>query len=243
MRIAYTLVSAAYFSIAILRLRLKETLPPPTQKSKLSIQNAFRGYVTSVKEGISVWKKVPKSAFNLFLAIIIINGLVVSCQAYFVVYATSILKMSLEQWAIVVTFRYLTIAIPGILAGLSMDIMGRKRFLILGYLLYVPGMLLFINADFNMLLLAFFFFGLGNLLQLNSYTVLMGDLVPRNLRGTVTGCLQFFMFIIQAVLQIVVGLLYAFVSPQLPFLLLAATAIPLSIFVFWKVYEPSVREA
>ena len=116
----------------------------------------------------------------------------VSCQTYFVVYATSILKVSLEQWAIVVAFRYLTIAIPGILAGLSMDVMGRKRFLILGYLLYVPGMLLFVNADFNMLLLAFFFFGLGNLLQLNSYQVLMGDLVPRKFRGTVTGCVTIF---------------------------------------------------
>jgi MFS family permease len=94
-----------------------------------------------------------------------------------------------------------------------------------------------------MLLLAFFFFGLGNLLQLNSYTVLIGDLVPKSFRGTVTGCMQFFMFLMQAVLQIVVGLLYVFVSPQLPFILLAVTAIPLSIFVFWKVYEPSVREA
>lgn len=75
-------------------------------------------------------------------------------------------------------FRYLSIAVPGIIAGFTMDVMGRKRFLILGYLLYVPGMLLFVNADFNMLLLAFFFFGLGNLLQLNSYQVLMGDLVP-----------------------------------------------------------------
>lgn len=104
-------------------------------------------------------------------------------------------------------------------------------------------MLLFVNADFNMLLLAFFFFGLGNLLQLNSYQVLMGDLVSRGLRGTVTGCLQFFMFLMQAILQIIAGLLYAFISPSLPFLLLAAAAIPLSIFVFWKVYEPGVKEA
>lgn len=103
-------------------------------------------------------------------------------------------------------------------------------------------MLLFVNADFNMLLLAFFFFGLGNLLQLNSYQVLMGDLVPRGLRGTVIGCMQFFMFIMQAILQIFVGLLYAFVSPSLPFLMLAVAAIPLSIFVFWKVYEPIVKE-
>jgi len=242
MRIAYTIVAFAYFSIAILRLRLKETLPSIEKSELPSLINVLKIYPKSVKEGIYVWRKVPKSAFNLFLAIIIINGLVVSCQTYFVVYATSILKISLDQWAIVVAFRYLSIAVPGIIAGLSMDVMGRKRFLVLGYLLYVPGMLLFVNADFNMLQIAFFFFGLGNLLQLNSYQVLMGDLVPRGLRGTVTGCIQFFMFITQAVLQIVVGLLYAFVSPSLPFLLLAATAIPVSIFVYWRVYEPIVKE-
>jgi MFS family permease len=242
MRIGYTIVSVSYFSIAILRLRLKETLPSLEKSERTSLINVLRLYPKSVKEGINVWRKVPKSAFNLFLTIIIINGLVVSCQTYFVVYATSILKISLGQWAIVVAFRYLSIAIPGIIAGFSMDVMGRKKFLIFGYLLYVPGMLLFLNADFNLLLLAFFFFGLGNLLQLNSYQVLMGDLVPRGLRGTVTGCVQFFMFIMQAVLQIVVGLLYAFVSPSLPFLMLAVIAIPLSIFVYWKVYEPSVKE-
>jgi len=242
MRIAYTIVSIAYFSIAILRLRLKETLPSVEKIERPSLINVLRIYPKSVKEGIYVWRKVPKSAFNLFLANIILNGLVVSCQTYFVVYATSILKISLGQWAIVVAFRYLSIAVPGIVAGLSMDVMGRKRFLILGYLLYVPGMLLFLKADFNLLLLAFFFFGLGNLLQLNSYQVLMGDLVPRGLRGTVTGCIQFFMFIMQALLQIIVGLFYVFVSPSIPFLLLAVAAIPLSIFVFWKVYEPSVKE-
>ena len=89
---------------------------------------------------------------------------------------------------------YLTISIPAIIAGFSMDVMGRKRFLILGYLLYVPGMLLFLHANFDTLLLAFFFFGLGNLLQLNSYQVLMGDLIPRNIRGTAIGSLQFFMY-------------------------------------------------
>lgn len=242
MRIAYSLTATAYFVIALLRFRLTETLPPMGEKVRFNFVDTVRSYPKAVKEGICVWRKVPKSAYNLFLAIIIVNGMVVSCQTYFVVYATSVLNMSLEQWALVMTFRYLTIAIPAILAGFSMDVLGRKRFLILGYLFYIPGMLLFINADFNMLLLSFFFFGLGNLLQLNSYQVLMGDLIPRNLRGTATGCLQFFMFIIQAILQVLVGLTYVYVSPQLPFLLLAFTMLPLSLFVFWRVHEPKIRE-
>jgi MFS family permease len=242
MRIAYTIVSVAFFAIAVLRLKLKETLHVEAAVQRPSVIDVLRNYPKAVKEGIYVWRKVPKSAFNLFLAIIVVNGIVVSCQMYFVVYATDVLKMSLTKWAAVTAFRYLSIAVPAILAGLSMDVLGRKRFLILGYLLYIPGMLLFINADFYRLLLAFFFFGLGNLLQLNSYQVLMGDLVPRGLRGTVTGCLQFFMFLMQAFFQILIGVLYAFVSPQLPFLLLAVAAVPLLIFVLWRVHEPNVRE-
>jgi MFS family permease len=242
MRVAYTIVMVAYFATATLRLRLKETLPPNDAKSRPKIVEALREYPKSVKESIGVWRKLSKSAFYLFLANISINGIVVSCYTYFVVYATSVLNITESQWALVMAFMYLTIAIPGILAGLSMDIFGRKRFLIIGYLLYVPGMILFVNADFNMLLLAFFFYGLGNMLQLNSYQVLMGDMIPRNLRGTATGCIQFFMYLSQALLQVLVGFLYAFVSPQLPFLLLAAAAVPFAVLVALKVFEPSVKE-
>jgi MFS transporter, DHA1 family, tetracycline resistance protein len=243
MRVAYTIVSIAYFSMALMRLKLKETHPAPPDTPKVTVLAALREYPKAVKEGLSVWRHVPKSAFNLFLAVIIVNGLIVSCQTYFVVYATSVLKVTLDQWAIVMAFRYLSIAIPGILAGLSMDRFGRKRFLILGYLLLIPGMLLFISADFYLLLLSFFFFGLGNLLQLNSYMVLMGDLVPKNMRATATGCLQFFMFIMQAILLVIVGYLYSYVMPQLPFLLLASTALPLAVFVFLRVHEPTEKEA
>jgi MFS family permease len=242
MRVAYTIVMVAYFATATLRLRLKETLPPNDAVSRPKIVEALREYPKSVKESIGVWRKLSKSAFYLFLANISINGIVVSCYTYFVVYATSVLHITELQWALVMAFMYLTIAIPGILAGLSMDIFGRKRFLIIGYLLYIPGMILFVNADFNMLLLAFFFYGLGNMLQLNSYQVLMGDMIPRNLRGTATGCIQFFMYISQALLQVLVGFLYAFVSPQLPFLLLAAAAVPFAVLVALKVFEPSVKE-
>jgi MFS family permease len=72
--------------------------------------------------------------------------------------------------------------------------------------------------------------------------VLMGDLIPRNLRGTATGCIQFFMYLSQGLLQILVGFLYAFVSPQLPFLLLAVVAVPFAMLVMFKVSEPTVKE-
>ena len=242
MRVAYTIVMVAYFAAATLRLRLKETLPSNEANGRPKLMEAIREYPRSVKESLSVWRKLSKSAFYLFLASIGINGIVVSCHTYFVVYATSVLKITESQWALVMAFMYLSIALPGILAGLSMDVMGRKRFLMLGYLLYVPGMILFVTADFNMLLLAFFFYGLGNMLQLNSYQVMMGDMIPRSLRGTATGCIHFFMYFSQALLQVLCGFLYAFVSPQLPFLLLAVAAVPFVMLVMFKVSEPTVKE-
>jgi MFS family permease len=242
MRVAYTIVTVAYFATAALRLRLKETLPPNDAGRRPRILDALREYPKSVKESIGVWHKLSKSAFYLFLASMSVNGIVVACYTYFVVYATSVLSITESQWALVMAFMYLTVAIPGILAGLSMDVMGRKRFLILGYLLYIPGMILFVNADFNLLLLAFFLYGLGNMLQQNSYQVLMGDMIPRNLRGTATGCIQFFMYLLQALLQVLVGFLYAFVSPQLPFLLLATAAVPFALLVAFKVSEPKIKE-
>ena len=242
MRVAYTIVMVAYFATATLRLKLKETLQPNDAGGRPKILEALREYPKSVKESIRVWRQLSKSAFYLFLASIIINGIVIACYTYFVVYATSVLGVTESQWAIVMAFMYLTVAIPGIIAGFSMDVFGRKRFLILGYLLYIPGMLLFVNADFNTLLLAFFFYGLGNILQLNSYQVLMGDMIPRNLRGTANGCIQFFMYLTQAFFQILVGFLYAFVSPQLPFLLLAVAAVPFAFLVALKIVEPDVKE-
>lgn len=243
MRLAYTIVMIAYFATATLRLKLKETLPSTDSEGPPRIVEALREYPKAVKESINVWRKLSKSAFYLFLASIGINGIVVGCYTYFVVYATSVLQITESQWAFVIAFMYLSVALPGIVAGLFMDIKGRKIFLILGYLLYAPGMLLFLTADFNMLLLAFFFYGLGNTLQMNSYQVLMGDMIPKKLRGTANGCIHFFLYLVQAILQITIGFIYAFVSPQLPFLLLAAAAIPFAAIIAFKVSEPEDKEA
>src|SRR3990170_2650223 len=242
MRLAYTVVLVAFLSAAALRLKLKETLPSNSRQPRRGILDAFRRYPECARECWQVWGKVPKSAFYLFMTSTVINGLVVSCQLYFVLYATQILEITASQWATVMAFMYLSTALPVILAGMRMDIVGRKRFLILGYLLHIPAMLLFVTADFNLLLVAFTLFGVGHTLSMNSSQIILGDLVPRELRGKAVGAIQFFMYLAQAGLYLLVGFLYAYVSPQLPFILLAAAALPLSVVVLRKVFEPSVKE-
>ena len=242
MRIAYTVVLLAYLAAAAIRIKLVETLPSNGENRRPKILEAFREYPKVVRESWQVWGKVPKSAFYLFLTTIGINSLVAGCQIFFVIYATDVLKITGAEYAIVMALMYLSIAIPAVLAGFRMDIRGRKSFLILGYLLYIPAMLLFVVADFYLLLLAFFLYGLGNLLRVNSSQALLGDLIPRDLRGKAVGFLQFFLYLAEALVYLLVGFLYSFVAPWLPFVLLAAASVPLGLLVLFKISEPSVKE-
>ncbi len=242
MRIAYSIVLVAYIIAAFIRLKLKETLVSNGENGRPKILQAFRDYPKVVRESWQVWSKVPKSAYHLFLTTIGINGLVSGCQIFFVIYATEVLKITGTQYALIMAFMYLSIAIPALLAGFKMDTMGRKKFLILGYLLYIPAMLLFVVADFYILLAVFFLFGLGNMLRVNSSQVLFGDLIPRDLRGKAVGFLHFFLYFTQAFVYLFIGFLYSYVAPQLPFLLLALAALPLALFVSFKISEPSIKE-
>lgn len=242
MRLAYTIALLTYLAAATLRFKLKETLLPNKMGGFPNLLAAIREYPKSVKESVHVWRKVPSSAFYLFLAYSGITSLVAGCQMYFVVYATSVLHLDKVQYAVAVAFMYLSISIPALLAGFRMDVSGRKRFLILGFILYVPAMAIFVNANYQMVLLAFFLFGLGQMLQGTSYNSLLGDLTPKDLRGKVIGCGQFFMYLSQAIAQLVMGALYQYISPLTPFLLLAVGAIPLSAVVALKVFDPTAKE-
>ncbi|HKZ88164.1 MAG TPA: MFS transporter [Candidatus Bathyarchaeia archaeon] len=242
MRIAYSIVLVAYLAAAALRIKLKETLPPNGNQSRPKILQAFREYPQVVRESWQVWSKVPQSAFYLFLTTIGINSLVAGCQIFFVIYATQVLKITGSQYAIVMALVYVSVALPALLAGFRMDATGRKRFLVLGYLLYIPAMILFVVSDFTLLLVAFFLFNLGNILRVNSSQVLLGDFIPRNLRGKAVGFLQFFLYLTQAFVYLGVGFLYSFVAPWLPFVLLAAAAVPLGVLTVLKISEPEVKQ-
>jgi MFS family permease len=242
MRIAYTIAFAAFFAASTLRIKLKETHTSNNCERFPNLLEALREYPKAVREGLQVWQRVPKATLHLYTIMSAITSLVAGCQMYFVVYATNVLNLDKFQWAIVTAFMSVSVAVPAILAGSRMDVAGRKRYLIISLLLYAPAMLIFLNASFNTLLISFFLFGLAQTLLGTSYNSLVGDLTPRDLRGKVIGCGQFFMYLSQAITQLLAGALYSYVSPQLPFILLAIGAIPLAIIASVKILEPSAKQ-
>ncbi|MCW4006007.1 MAG: MFS transporter [Candidatus Bathyarchaeota archaeon] len=242
MRIAYAIVLVAYLVAATLRLKLKETLPDCDSIGRPQVLQAFKKYPQIIRESWAVWGKVPKSALYIFLTNLGINGLVASCQIYFVLYVTEHLGLSAFDYSLAMTIMNLSLVLPALLAGLKIDGIGRKRFLVLGYALHVPAMLLFVVSDFYLLLVAFFLFGLGNMLRFNTSQIMLGDVIPRALRGKALGFQQFFLSLTQAFIYLLIGYLYSYIEPSLPFLLLAIAAIPIGLIAAFKIHEQEHKE-
>ncbi|HVP40581.1 MAG TPA: MFS transporter, partial [Candidatus Krumholzibacteriaceae bacterium] len=164
MRIAYAIAMIAYFAAALLRARLKETLPSFSGDDHPNFLAAFKEYPQSVRESLGIWSRIPRSAYYLFISNAVINSLIVGCSTYFVIYATENLNISNFQWALILALGAFTVAVPSVIAGLRMDVVGRKNYLIASFLCYIPAMVLFVFGNFYVLVLAFFLFGLGQVL-------------------------------------------------------------------------------
>jgi MFS family permease len=62
------------------------------------------------------------------------------------------------------------------------------------------------------------------------------------MRGKAVGFLHFFLYLAQALAYLLVGALYSYVAPWLPFVLLAIAAVPFGIVTMLKVSDPKIKE-
>jgi hypothetical protein len=62
------------------------------------------------------------------------------------------------------------------------------------------------------------------------------------LRGKAVGFLQFFLYLTQAFVFLIIGFLYSFVATWLPFILLAFASLPLLLIVMFRISDPKTKE-
>jgi len=258
MRTAYAIVTTFYLAAATVRLKLKESME---NTEKLSLREAFRSYPKALKEGINVWKVVPRSMFFLFLSELAVRFSFAMSQVLFLVYAFNVLQiggtphpelyapekdpalqLARIQWGYVMIVLFVCMVILAFPAGKFLDKVGRKIPLILSNLLIIPAVLLFVFGNYLALFLAMPLVGFSMLLGFSSYQSLFADLVPQAQRGKVTGSMNFFSYILMALGGAAGGLLYDKVSPQLPFLLMIVFAVPSTAIILSYVHEPKPEE-
>jgi MFS family permease len=257
MRIAYTIVMALYLTAAIVRLRLKESIK---DVEKMNLREAVRSYPKALKEGIRVWKVVPKSMRNLFFSELIMRFAFTLPQFLFLLYAYYQLQIggtpnpalppeldpALQQarvlWGYVMTALFMCMIFLSFPVGRLLDKIGRKKPLIVSNILVIPAILLFAYGNFLTLFIAMPLVGFAMLLGFSASQALFADLVPQTLRGKVTGSMNFFTYVLMALGGAIGGFLYDAVAPEAPFLLTVILIVPSTILILRYVHEPKPEE-
>lgn len=258
MRIAYTIVTIFFIAAAIVRLKLTESVK---ETGKVSLNEILHSYPESLKQGINVWKLVPRSTLFLFFSTIILRASFAMVMGLLLVYAFYFLQIggapqpqiyppemdpALQHartlWGFVMIALFLTMIVMSFPVGKLLDRVGRKIPLVISGVLAIPSILLFVYGNYLSLFIAMPLLGLAQLLGFSAYQSLFADLVPQAQRGKVTGSMHFFTYISMALLGLAGGLLYDNISPQVPFLIMVILIIPSILITAFCIKEPRPEE-
>jgi MFS family permease len=255
MRVAYAVVTMFFLAAAILRIRLKESIKNP---EKIRLREVLNSYPKAVKEGIGVWKQVPRSALSLLFGSLLARFSFTLTGLYFLIYAIYVLQiggpptlgldpdpaieLAYIKWGLVMLVLFATMIILAFPCGKLIDKVGRKIPLLLSTLLIVPSVLLFVYGNYATLFIVMPLVGFSQLLAFSAFQALFADLVPQEKRGKAIGSMNFFTYIFMAFGALAGGVLYDTVSPQFPFLLMIVLVIPQFLLILFFVHEPERRE-
>ena len=251
MRICYFILVALFLIAATLRSRLRETVG---EGGSIDRREFVSSYPRAIREGVAVWRKVPRSMIYLFLSTLVGTLGFALGMLLFNVYAVdtydaygnlvheSVLHISTVDWAILGMFLFVTMIIFAIPVGKLVDKVGRKIPILLGLGLLAPSSLLFVYGDLPKLYICMPLFGLAQILLMVGFSALQADLVPKEQRGKIIGSSNFVNYIIMALGTLAGGFIYEHVSPQLPFLIPVVFVVPEILIILFLVHEPEKRE-
>jgi MFS family permease len=235
MRIIYLIMTTLFLIAAIWRLRLKETMK---DKEPIKLHYFITLYTKSVKEGILIWKKVPRSIFWVcIIQAIIMFGFSLT-RVINAIYARDVLLISQNQWWLTFVPLLLTMVIASIPIGKMVDVIGRKIPMVLGSVTFGMSTMLFIFGNFTMVILSMILYGISLLLLMTSINALITDYVQEEKRGRVNGFVNFTSYISQGIAMLIGSFLFAEVSPKSPFFLSLVLVIPIFLIILFRVDEP-----
>jgi len=256
MRIGYTIVTLFFLGAAMLRIALKESVKNP---EKIQLSDVLRSYPKAVKEGIGIWKKLPRTTLYLLFTSLMARFSFALTGLYFIVYAIyviqigggpptpglhpdPILELAYMKWGFVMIALFMTMIILAFPSGKLIDKVGRRIALLLSTILLAPALLIFIHGNYETLFIVMPLVGFSQLLAFSAFQALFADLVPQEKRGKAIGSMNFFTYIFMAFGALAGGILYDTVSHESPFLLMIGLCIPQFLLMLLFVHEPEKRE-
>lgn len=235
MRIIYLIMTALFLVAAIIRLRLKETM---VNTESIRFSHFLNSYPKAIKESFSVWKRVPRSMFWLFIGQTLWMFGYAITQVINAVYARDVLLITEQEWWLVYFPLLLTMIVAAIPIGIMIDRIGRKKPLYLALVILGIATVVFLTGNLVTVMISMSLFGIAQLLAMSASTALSADLVlPKN-RGKVNGFINFVGYIAMGFGMLLGNHLYINYYPQMPFHIMLGLTIPIFIIIFFLVHEP-----
>ncbi len=238
MRIVYLIMTALFFTAAVWRLRLKETM---TNGEPIRFHYFISSYSKAIKESFSVWKVVPRSMLWLFVGQTLVMFGMSLTQVINALYARDVLLIPEEQWWLVFVPLLLTMILASIPIGKMVDKIGRKIPLVLGLFALGAATLTFVTGNLLTVMVSMSLFGIAQLLAMSAATALSTDLVHPENRGKVNGFINFMGYIMMGFGMLLGNYLYVNFIPQLPFYVTLGLIVPELLIVMFLVHEPKKR--
>lgn len=240
MRVGYGIVVALFLVAAGMRsFLLKETVVT-TERPRLS--DLLSSYPAALREGVGVWKRLPRSLLYLSLTLLIVQFGFASVNIYMPDYATNVLHLDKTVWGLMIAIMPVTTIIAAIPIGKTVDKTNRKTPLLLSLLLFGSAIWLFAYGQFIALFASLIIVGAAQVMLNTAYGAMQADMTPRDDRGKVNGFTNFAGYIVMATGSFLGGLFYEHFSPQLPFMIAAASVLPAFALALLLVHEPKKRE-
>jgi MFS family permease len=240
MRIVYTIVFFCFLAAAIIRmLFLRETLENPKEIKLKEITRAFKDSPRAILEA---WRFMSRSLKFLTLALLVSAFEEPLFRLFTALYAIDVVGVGGMYWGFVNMAWTITALIVGLPLGKFVDVFGRKRAIILAYLIFTPSSIFFIfSRGFLQLLVVFVLFAVGGSLIHTAYSALQADMIPRDKRGRIMGTIGTMNLLATIPSAAIGGYLYQ-TNPAAPFVVAIILGLITCLMIIFLVKEPERRE-
>jgi len=239
MRLAYLLVVICGTLAADVRLiYLKETL---STKARIRARELLSEVKRSFAEMKTAWALMPKQLKIVTLMLLISALEEPMFHLFLSLYAIDVVGITEVDWALMAIIWSSVSLLAGIPLGRAVDIMGRRKALIIAYAIWLPPSLylLFCHSFLEMAIIMVFF-SIGGALFSPAIQALEADLSPKEARGRIMSLIGNLNLIAASASAAVAGALYD-MEPRFPFIAALGLGIVTFSIILFFIREPRER--
>ncbi len=234
MQAVYLIVMTMFIAAAVWRMKLKETI---VNTEKMRFKYFVSYYPQAIKESLSVWKAVPRTVSWLFVVQVMTMFSFALTNVINALYARDVLGIAQDQWFLVYIPMLLTMVVASYPIGKMVDRVSMKLPLAIGPCVLVVSLLLFVTGNLYSVMVSMVLMGLVHLFMMSSAMAISACLVEPQKRGKINGGVNFVGYLLTGAGMLLGNLLYNF-TPQLPFYLTIALAVPMLLIIVFRIAEP-----